>query len=108
MSVLDLDEHAERVIWSLDPVGTETLRALSKALDLAGYPLAYFSDALLTVALDREGGEGPSVLSRLQWRTALRSVAYDETLVERLQGVEEPPFWVAVRDAVSEIADATN
>ena len=105
MSVLDLDDHAERVLEALEEIDTTTLRELSAALRIAGFPGAFLSAPLETVATDREAEEEPGTLARLQIRAALRSMSFDDDLRDRLDGIEGPPFWITVRDALVESRD---
>jgi len=69
--------------------------ALARGLCLATGSLGLVGQALL-YDLDSEG-----VLPEIAMRAALKTVAYDVGLLERLELAEEP-LWVAVREAALE------
>jgi hypothetical protein len=93
----ELDRFAVWVLDSLADVPAVAVELLAGALRLSGGPLARFSPAFESVAIDGS----PSDIARIQLRRALRLVSADELdeLVGRLDGVEAAP-WPQIRAAL--------
>jgi hypothetical protein len=105
------DDLAERkrlardVFASLDGIEPAALRMVASGLSLATAPLRDLAIPLDCWAdhLEREDVSGR--LAVLSLARALRVIGRHPELLERLQGVEEPP-WAAIRAALVELDPA--
>jgi hypothetical protein len=97
--------HADAVLASLNDTPPATIRALARALALAGGPLSYLGMAFDSWADHREDPALTGILARLRLAHWLRTTAPDcDELLERLDGISEPP-WSAIREALASVTD---
>jgi hypothetical protein len=101
----ELEELAERILATLDSAATETLFAFAEGLAQADGPVRTFHLPIYYVASNREAGIEGGFLPRGSMCVALKpGPIRRDALTARLEGAETP-FWVAVRDALVELAE---
>ena len=103
-----VEEQARKVFATLDDASADTLHAFIAGLEYAEPPVWYFRLPIYYAATNRECGELPDGLAMITMRAALRnSVTWrDGELIDTLENARSP-FWVAVREALVAIVEAS-
>ena len=99
-----VEEHAVRILATLDRASNETLRGFRDALEGAGLPASIFGGMIATLLCDRVHGVPADRLTVMRMSSALRQALAcgGGRFADRLEDAESP-FWVAVREALLEM-----
>ena len=95
-----LEDHAARVLDTLDDATPRELRRLSAGLQAADWQLSSLGAALTYLANDRENGKPPSSQTLITTQVGLKMAASAELRGQLKAAHKLDPFWRAVRKAL--------